>query len=196
MVIPPQFIQGIGEAAGKIVKNLIGGNGLDGLFTSKEEKLAKQNELAKIESEMKTALEAQLFEFAKLNFEETKAYLADTQDARANNARIQESEKASWLSKNVAYMIDLFLTVLWGSVTIILFLKIFKVAAQEVDMISLMALHGTVTAVFMTVLNFHRGTSKGSEDKSKQLTIAYNKKDDISTWSKEQLEEALKKKVA
>lgn len=195
-MIPPAFIAGIGEAAAKLVKNVIGGNGLDGLFTSKEEKLAKANELAKIEAEMTAAVQAQMLEFAKLNLEEAKAYMADTQDARANNSRIQESEKASWLAKNVAYMIDLFLTVLWGGVTIILFLKIFKVAAQEVDMISLMALHGTVTAVFMTVLNFHRGTSKGSEDKSKQLNIAYNKKDDISAWSKEQLEEALKKKAS
>lgn len=168
-MIPPQFIQGIGEAAGKLVKNLIGGNGLDGLFTSKEEKMAKINELAKIEADLKTQLEAQMLEWAKLNLEEAKVYLADTQDARMNNVKIQESDKASWLSKNVAYIIDLFLTLLWGIVTIILFLKIFKIAASDVDMISLMALHGTVTAVFMTVLNFHRGTSRGSEEKQKQL---------------------------
>lgn len=96
-------------------------------------------------------------------------YLKDTQDARNANAQIQNSDKASWLAKNVGYIIDLFLTALWGTVTIILFLKIFKIAAQDVDMVSLMALHGTVTAVFMTVVNFHRGTSKGSEDKQKHL---------------------------
>lgn len=96
-------------------------------------------------------------------------YLKDIQDARSSNARIQESDKASWLSKNVGYMIDIFLAVLWGTITIIMFLKIFKVAAQDVDMISLMALHGTVTAVFMNTVTFHRGSSKGSEDKSKEL---------------------------
>ena len=55
------------------------------------------------------------------------------------------------------------------------FLKVFKVAASDVDMISLMALHGTATAVFMTVVNFHRGTSRGSEDKSKQISSMINK---------------------
>ena len=102
-------------------------------------------------------------------------YLKDTQDARKSNVSIQESDKASWLAKNVGYIIDLFLAGLWGTVTIILFLKIFKIAATDVDMISLMALHGTVTAVFMITVNFHRGTSRGSEIKSQELKELRNK---------------------
>lgn len=177
-MIPPQLLAGIGEAATGLVKGIIGGKGLDGLFTSKEEKLAKANELKALENEMAKAVEEKLLEYAKLNFEEAKAYLADTQDARMNNVKIQESDKASWLAKNVAYIIDLFLTLLWGVVTIILFLKIFKIAAADVDMVSLMALHGTCTAVFMTVLNFHRGTSRGSEEKQKHLNMVYNQSKD------------------
>lgn len=193
-MIPPSLLAGIGEAANGIVKGLM--NGLDSLFTSKEEKLAAQEKLQAIAVDMQKEVQGHLERMTTLAIDETKAYLADTQDARAANAKIQESEKASWLSKNVAYMIDLFLTALWGTVTIILFLKIFKIAAAEVDMISLMALHGTVTAVFMTVLNFHRGTSKGSEDKGKQLSIAYKQNSEPSGWSKEQLEAELKKRTA
>lgn len=98
-------------------------------------------------------------------------YLADTANAREMNSKIQ-GEKPSWLARNVGYIIDLFLTSLWGTVTVILFLKVFKLAAAQVDMISLMALHGTVTAVFMTVVNFHRGTSKGSEVKTAAMVKA------------------------
>ena len=137
-------------------------DGLDKLFTSKEEKLEAQ---LKVQESIQSHLE----KMTTLAQSEVDMYLKDTQDARANNAAIQNSDKASWMAKNIAYVIDIILTTLWSSVTVILFLKIFKIAATEVDMISLMALHGTVTAVFMTVLNFHRGTSKGSEDKSREL---------------------------
>lgn len=152
------------------------GDGLDELFTSKEEKAILDNKRSEIDALLKEkvmAHEEKVEELAieklKVEIDKEKAYLADTQDARTNNTQIQESDKASWLAKNVGYCIDIFLSLLWGTVTIILFLKIFKIAAQDVDMVSLMALHGTVTAVFMNVVSFHRGTSKGSEDKSKEL---------------------------
>lgn len=114
-------------------------------------------------------------EAEKIQSEREEAYLKDIQSARDANARIQESDKASWLSKNVAYIIDLFLATLWGTVTIILFLKIFKITATDVDMVSLLGLHGTVTTVFMIVVNFHRGTSRGSEIKSQELKELRNK---------------------
>ncbi len=100
---------------------------------------------------------------------ELELLLNDMSDAREMNTKVQESDKASWLSKNIAYIIDVFVSLLWGIVTVILFLKLFKVAGQDVDIVSLMALHGTVTAVFMTIMNFHRATSIGSERKQKQI---------------------------
>lgn len=146
--------------ASELVKTI--SNTVDEFNLSGEEK-------EKFKIEILSATNSHLEKMAALSQSELEAYLKDTQSARDANAKIQESDKASWLAKNVAYMIDLFLAALWGTVTIILFLKVFKIAAAEVDMISLMALHGTVTAVFMTVVNFHRGTSKGSEDKQRQL---------------------------
>lgn len=100
---------------------------------------------------------------------ELEVYTKDMADARNMNTKIQESDKASWLSKNIAYILDLFVGLLWGTITVILFLKVFKVAANNVDMVSLMALHGTVTAVFMISMNFHRGSSIGSERKQRQI---------------------------
>lgn len=176
-MIPPQLIQGIGEAAGKLVKNLIGGNGLDGLFTSKEEKLAKQNELEKIESDLKIKLESQLIEWAKLNIEETKQYLLDTQDARMNNVKIQESDKASWLAKNVSYLIAIFIILIWGGLTIYLIASALKIIkTSQVDLTGIYGLYAAVTGVAMTIINFFFGTSRSSEEKSKQLNTMMNKK--------------------
>jgi len=134
----------------------------DKFIQTKEEKEAFQLELTKAKADIE-------LKSSTLEKDIDEMYLKDTQDARNANARIQESENASWLSKNVGYILDLFLATLWGTITVIMFLKIFKITAQEVDMISLMALHGTVTAVFMMSVSFHRGTSRGSEDKSKEL---------------------------
>lgn len=157
----PAFLAGIFAGKGKEIASTVV-NGLDALFTSKEEKLAKQIEIEKLVNEHIEKMES-------LAVEETKLYLADTASARENNTKIQESDKASWLSKNVAYLLDIFVGALWGTITVILFLKVFKIAAQEVDMVSLMALHGTVTAVFMTIINFHRGSSIGSERKQRYM---------------------------
>jgi len=164
----PNFIKNVfAGGAGELVEKV--GTAIDKLTISKEEK-------EQFKAEYLKETNSHIEKMVALAQAETDSYLKDVASAREANAAIQSSDKASWLSKNVAYIIDLFLTILWGSITVILFLKVFKVAATEVDMVSLMALHGTATAVFMTVVNFHRGTSKGSEDKSKQISSMINSK--------------------
>lgn len=99
-----------------------------------------------------------------------EAYLKDVANARQANADIQNSEKASWLSKNVAYMIDIFVIVIWGFLTIYLIgnsLKIIK--TSQVDLTGIYGLYAAVTGVAMTIINFHRGSSRGSEDKQKHI---------------------------
>jgi DNA-directed RNA polymerase len=154
------------------LKNLISGKGseiitsvgeiADKFITTGQE---KEEFKAEIQKEINRHTEAMQIEATK----ELEVYTKDMANARDMNSRIQESEKASWLSKNIAYILDLFVGLLWGTITVILFLKVFKIAADDVDMVSLMALHGTVTAVFMISMNFHRGSSIGSERKQKQL---------------------------
>lgn len=163
----PLPIGKIAEAAGKITESIAGS--FTSLFKRKEGIMAKEVDLKEVEAEVNKVIQDHILDIAKLQQAEYEAMLKDTASAREQNVALQNSDKASWLSKNVAYIIDIFLTVLWGTVTIILFLKIFKIAASDVDMISLMALHGTVTAVFMTIVNFHRGSSKSSEDKQKHI---------------------------
>ncbi len=94
---------------------------------------------------------------------ELESYLADTKDARDANVKIQESDKASWLSKNVAYIIDLVLLLVWSTITLYLVGKAINVITDNANMTAVLSIYATVTAIFGTSLNFHRGASKGGE---------------------------------
>ncbi len=146
-------------------KELVGtvGKVIDDLTTSKEEK-----EAAKLAFEQ-AMQNFQLSILDKLNDIE-KAYLADIQSARETNAKIQ-GDRPSWLAKNLAYVIDAFVTILWGILTTYLMAVMLHLAPKQagVDYTAVTAVWGAVSATFGTVINFHRGSSQGSQDKQKIL---------------------------
>lgn len=146
-------------------KELIATTGkvLDDLIPNKVEreaaKLAVQQEINRHE-------EAMIKQAADLE----KAYLEDVANSREANKAIQESDKASWMAKNIAYMIDIWLAFIWGVFTLYvaaLWAKL--ISSVSVDMTGILSLYATVTTVFMITVNFHRGTSQGSSDKQKLL---------------------------
>lgn len=145
-------------------KELIATTGkvLDDLIPNKVEreaaKLAVQQEINRHE-------EAILKQAADLE----KAYLEDVANAREANKAIQESDKSSWMAKNMAYIIDIFVTFIWGVFTLYLAAIAVKLLETKADMTGLLSIYSTITAVFMITLNFHRGTSQGSSDKQKLL---------------------------
>lgn len=158
----PTFLKGLFSGKGKEIASTVV-DGLDNLFTSKEEKLQKQLEIEKMVNDHIEKMES-------LAIEETKAFLADTANARDNNTKIQESDKASWMSKNIAYCIDAFITLLWGVLTIYLIASALKIIkTNQVDLTGIYGLYAAVTGVTMTIINFHRGSSVGSERKQKQM---------------------------
>ena len=165
----------LAEVGAKIT-GIIGDN-INSLLHRKENLLAKEVDLKEVEAEVQKAVQDNLLEFAKLQQAEYEAMLKDTADARNSNVQIQNSERASWLAKNVAYCIDLFVFTIWGAMTVYIickFLNIIK-AQQGVDFSGILGIYSGITAIAMTVLNFHRGSSKGSEDKQKQLNSLQNK---------------------
>lgn len=86
-------------------------------------------------------------------------YLKDTQNARDTNARIQESENASWLAKNIAYCIDgIFVVAFFVGL-----LLIYNKAVPEENKELFYTGFGALTSYVATILNFHRGTSIGSK---------------------------------
>ena len=107
---------------------------------------------------------------------EYEAQLKDVANARDSNVKIQESDKSSWLSKNVAYFIDIFVILIWGILTIYIIASALKIIkTTNVDLTGIYGLYATVTAVAMTIINFHRGSSRSSQDKDKQINTMINK---------------------
>ena len=171
----PLPIGKIAEAGAKITESIAGA--FSSLFKRKEGLLAKEVDLKEVEAEVSKAIQDNMLEFAKIQQSEYEAMLKDTANARDQNIAIQNSDKASWLSKNVAYLIDLFVFTIWGAMTVYIickFLNIIK-AQQGVDFSGILGIYSGITAIAMTVLNFHRGSSKGSEDKQKQIVAMSNK---------------------
>lgn len=149
-----------GKGAADIVTSV--GNVADKFITTGQE---KEEFKAEVQKEINRHIEAAAANATK----NVEMHLADTANARDMNSKLQESDKASWLSKNVGYILDLFLAVIWGTLTVFIIMKALMLIETKADMTAVLSIYGTVTAVFMLSMNFHRGTSVGSERKQKQI---------------------------
>lgn len=161
-------------AADGIIGNLISGGikGIGDAFSNIVEKFkADPTKVAELSAELEqaklnAALEAERIanEAEKIRAGELQDTLKDLADARNQNIQIQNSDKASWLSKNVAYCIDIFVMTTWGFITIYLLCVMLALVKKEagVDYTAVTAVWGGVTAFAGNVLQFHRGSSVGS----------------------------------
>lgn len=110
-------------------------------------------------------------EIMKIDFEKMKLEFDNTNSARDMNVEIQKSEFASNLSKNTAYYIDIALVL---AVIILGFsLFIFKLPIENKELAYTM--FGSLLTMAGTVINFHRGSSKGSIDKQEIINRISNK---------------------
>ena len=146
------FSGSVGDIVDKI------GGVADKFIQTKEEKDAFSLELLKAKADIDQKAN-------ELEFKIDEAYLKDTQSARDNNTKIQESDKASWLAKNLAYILDITFTVSFIAMLFVIIYKQVPESNKELFYTSFGLLGGYVSQI----LGFHRGTSKGSEDKSKEL---------------------------
>jgi len=164
------MIPGIADAAKGIVSGLFGNDGLSGLvdtiFTSKEEKLAAQNKLEEIKTTFETKVQDQLLEREKMYLEKEKALLADTADARNREIQIATSEKAPLINKIIQPILAILLL---GSCFAMWYTILFKDIPKEKEMI-IAGIVGSLTTIAMGVVGYYFGSSKGSEEKSKQIT--------------------------
>lgn len=139
------------------------GNAIDKNVTSDEERLALQNEIAKASMQYDIEMKA-------LGIEETKAYLADTDSARDNQSRVQESEHASWLSKNVHPILALTIV---GLTFAMFWWVIFSgsgILKEESGMKDIIIyILGALTTITTQVAAYFFGSSQGSADKNKAL---------------------------
>jgi len=85
--------------------------------------------------------------------------------------------KKNWLIENVAVLIDLIIILVWAGLTCYItgkFLGIIK-SQQGVDFSGILGIYAGVTGLATQIVSFHRGSSKGSEDKSKQIDSLMSK---------------------
>lgn len=136
---------------GSLVETVVKGAGE--LITTDKERLSAENETRRI------------------GLDETKAYLADTANARDTNARIQESEHASFLAKNVGYWLDIAIVTATIGMTYLILFKTVPTANKELFFTAF----GSMMTLCMTVVNFHRSSTAKSQKKDdtiNQLTTA------------------------
>lgn len=101
----------------------------------------------------------------ELELEYAKIDAANTADARKMNSDIQNSATASWLAKNIAYVIDV--AIIAGALTMTFVVFIIGVPEQNKSM-AFTAL-GSLWTLTGTVVNFHRGSSAGSKAKTEEM---------------------------
>ncbi len=153
----PNILKNIFSAgASKLVDSVA--TGLDNLITNKEEREAAK--LA-ITQEINRNAEAIMNDATK----QIELENEDRENARNSNTKIQESEHASWMAKNVAYVIDLTLLVTFLIMMAVIIYKVVPDANKEIFYMAF----GSLISYLGTTITFHRGTSKGSEDKQKTM---------------------------
>ncbi len=140
------------------------GGVLDNIITSKDEREAAK--LA-VDQEVNRHIEAMGANVTK----ELELQLADVANSRDTNMKIQESEHASWFSKNTGYFLDMFITLIWAGLTFYIAAKYMNLitSAAGVDFSGVWGLYSTVSSLMMVVLSWHRGSSRGSAEKASQI---------------------------
>lgn len=120
---------------------------------------------------MDSQIEIMKIDFDKLKLE-TESKLEDkrldiqnTNNAQVMNTQIQASEFSSKLAKNTAYIIDLVLVL--SLVALVFCLFIFKLPIENKELAYTM--FGSFLMYVGTVINFHRGSSKGSNEKQELI---------------------------
>ena len=139
---------------------------LTGIDLSKEE-LTNEDKQKIMDSQ----IEIMKIDFEKIKLE-TEAKLEDkrldiqnTNNAQVMNTQIQTSEFSSKLAKNTAYIIDLVLVL--SLVALVFCLFIFKLPIENKELAYTM--FGSFLMYVGTVVNFHRGRSKGSNEKQELI---------------------------
>lgn len=101
----------------------------------------------------------------EIDLKELELHNANTDSARKMNAEIQNSASASWLAKNIAYVIDCVIVVATLFLSWFAFIKGVPPENKELVYMAL----GSLITMCGTVLNFHRGSSQGSKDKASEI---------------------------
>lgn len=121
--------------------------------------------LKELELSHEQFLSEQVIKHIEKDLERQELEDKDRASARDMNARIQESGNASWLAKNAAYCLDF--AIIGG--VIVLAVILFVASIPEANRELAYTFFGSVLTLAITVVNFHRGSSRGSADKQQTI---------------------------
>lgn len=148
---------------GNLIESI--GNTIGKFVTTKEEKEQLNIELQKV-------IIAHEEKMADLTQAELNAYLADSQSARDTYSKIEESENASWLSKNILPILALTITIGFFGLLIYMFGN--TVPKDNERILDIML--GSLGTAWVTVVSFFFGSSMSSHAKDTTLrSIVSNK---------------------
>lgn len=145
------------SGVGNIIEQV--GDAFDKNLTSDQERLEMENEQRRAEMEYKV-------EMRSLDVQEKSLFLADVDSARDNQSRVQESENAGWLAKNIQPLLALVLVgltfamfsrVLFGSIN----------PNSHESTISMMIL-GSLATIITQVVSYFFGSSRDSEGNARK----------------------------
>lgn len=129
------------------------GNAIDKLSTSKEEKEALKIELLKEVNRNIEALQAS-------TVRETELQLADVASARDREIQINQTDKGSWLSKNVGSIIALAVFIFM----IVLYILALIGTLKSGDNITFLVI-SSITNIAVMVASYYFGSTKGASDR-------------------------------
>ena len=139
------------SGAGNLVKSV--GEAIDKVVTSDEERIALENEMQRAELDYKIQERA-------LDVKETALYVEDLSSAREQQSRVQESENASWLSKNI----QPFLALLVMCGTIFVFAHILFIGMGNTKESIVMMVLGALIAIATQIISYFFGASRSGDD--------------------------------
>ena len=89
----------------------------------------------------------------------------NTANARDNNTKVQESDKASWLAKNTPFILDFIIVF---AVFILGYSLLFvQIPEENIQIVNIT--FGALLGIMGTVYNYHRGSSNGSAAKNELI---------------------------
>lgn len=137
-----------------IVKNIIQGSTLTDEQKAEGIKLADDHEI----------------EIIKLDQEQAKIDNENTDSARKMNISL-EGDKPSWMAKNVLYILALFVSAIWGIMTIYLLMRALKFVGDgdKVDLTQILCIYNGISVMFAMVLNFFFGSTQNGRQMQKTM---------------------------
>ena len=161
------------DTAGNIVTKLA--DGVAQFVNTPEDKQKATEFTANMQQTITTELDAHKEKMASMYEASYQSQLADVQSAREMEVKLNEATSAGWLSKNIVPMLAIFVSMIWGGITVYLILRMLNLIAIDptVNMTALLGVYSALSGMEGIILNFFFGSSSSSQKKDDTIaTIA------------------------